>query len=174
MQLVDEVDLRLIRCLQDNPRAPYSSISRLTGVSETTVKRRVDSLIESRVITTAVFPNPRKLGYDLQASVDVKVEPGYAESVALALREMPEIAFVAITLGRYDVRTYVVTQSMRALTELVTDQIAQLPGVRETETNVSARVFKAFANWRVPLDQLEQNSASRDEDDDYYERISAF
>jgi Lrp/AsnC family transcriptional regulator, regulator for asnA, asnC and gidA len=166
--MVDEVDLRLIRCLQDNPRAPYSSISRLTGVSETTVRRRIDALIDSRIITTAVFPNPRRLGYDVQATVGLKVEPGEVDRVALELRDIPEIAFVSVTLGRLDINTYVVTNSMHALTELVTHRIAEIEGVRDTETSVSARVFKAFANWRVPLEQLEDEEDEPWSDDEQF------
>ena len=47
MASVDATDFRLIRCLQENPRASYATIARITGLSETTVRRRVDALIQS-------------------------------------------------------------------------------------------------------------------------------
>lgn len=131
-------------------------------------------MIDSRVITTAVFPNPRKLGYDVQASIGISVEPGYVESVAHTLRDMHEIAFVSLMLGRVDLLIYAVTPSMREMTELVTQKVAVIPGVRETETSVSAHVFKAFANWRVPLDELNRTNHESDEDLEYFERQSAF
>jgi Lrp/AsnC family transcriptional regulator, regulator for asnA, asnC and gidA len=172
--LVDDVDLRLIRCLQDNPRAPYSSIARLTGVSETTVKRRVDALIASGVIMTAVFPNPRRLGYDIQANVGIRTVPTQTHDIALVLREMPEVAFVSVTLGKFDINSYVVTPSMKALTELVTQRMSQIPGVVATETSVSARVYKAFANWRVPLNELQGKNGDIDDEFEFDEQKSRF
>ncbi len=164
MAMIDDLNLRLIRCLQDDPRASYSTIARLVGVSETTVKRRIDALMESNVISTAVFPNPRRLGFQAQASIGLKTELAQMEAVALALRDLPEVAFVALTLGRYDVMTYVVLPTMDDLVRFIAERIAKIPGVRESETILTPRVYKAFANWRVPIDCFVANGRVTEED----------
>lgn len=169
---VDETDLRLIRCLQDNPRATYSSISRITDVSETTVKRRIEALFASGVISTAVFPNPRRLGYDTQAIVGLDVDPNKLDDITSALRKMKEVAFVSVTLGRFDVAIYLVVPTMNDLVNVVTKQIAVIPGVLDTDTIISARVSKAFANWRVPLDEINGREVTPDDGYEYDDRAA--
>src|SRR5690606_10470918 len=102
MVSINDLDRFLIRCLQDNPRASYATIARMTDVSETTVKRRIEALMEGGVITTAVFPNPRLLGYQVQASIGINADLTEVESIALEIRDFPEVAFAALAIGRYD------------------------------------------------------------------------
>ncbi len=155
---VDKLDYLLIRCLQENPRGSYATIARMTNASETTVKRRVEALIEGGVITTAVFPNPRKLGYQVQAQIGIRAEPNKLEEIALTLRDFPEVAFVALALGRYDLLVYVVVPGMEQLTRFVVGRLSDIPGVISTDTTMTPRIYKAFANWRVPIDDFIENA----------------
>jgi Lrp/AsnC family transcriptional regulator, regulator for asnA, asnC and gidA len=144
----------------------------MTGVSETTVKRRIEALFAKGVITTAVFPNPRRLGYETQAIVGLEVDAKQLDQITTTLRKMDEVAFVSVTLGRYDVVIYLVVPSMEELVQIVTRKIAVIPGINGTETIVSASVTKAFANWRIPLDALDPDASDQDEDRDPDERIA--
>src|SRR5687767_1657877 len=120
---IDRLDLRLIRCLQDNPRAPYSTIARLLGVSETTVKRRVDDLIANRVIQPAMIPNMYRLGYRTRARIGLKVELERMTTIAEELRAFPETTGVEITVGRYHITCFVVMQSLDALTRFMVERV---------------------------------------------------
>lgn len=154
MATVDKLDHLLIHCLQDNPRASYATIARLTNASETTVKRRVEALIESGVITTAVYPNPKKLGYHVQAQVGISTEPHRTEEIAEILQTFPEVAFIALALGRFDLQIYVVVPSMDQLTRFIVERLSAVPGVVGTETTMTPRIYKNFASWRVPIDDF--------------------
>src|SRR5690606_14998586 len=100
----------------------------------------------------AVFPNPRLLGYQVQASIGINADLTEVESIALEIRDFPEVAFAALAIGRYDLLIYVVVPTTQALTRFMIDRIAPLQGIRSTETVITPRVYKAFANWRVPID----------------------
>ena len=161
---IDRVDLRLIRYLQDHPRASYSMVARETGVSETTVRRRVEQLTESRVITHAVIPNIYRLGYRTRATIALKVELGRMVEIAETIRAMPEVAFVSLTTGRWDLTFFVVLPSLDALMHFMIERISPIPGIRESETLVTPRVLKVFADWRVPVDALLDNHDPASED----------
>ena len=163
MVSVDDLDRFLIRCLQDDPRATYATIARMTDVSETTVKRRIEALMEGGVITTAVFPNPRLLGYQVQASIGISVELTKVETIAFTVRDFPEVAYVAMALGRYDLLVYVVVPTVSDLTRFMMERIAPIPGIKDTETVITPRVYKAFANWRVPIDGFTPTPPTPDE-----------
>jgi Lrp/AsnC family transcriptional regulator, regulator for asnA, asnC and gidA len=162
---VDDIDLRIIRCLQDDPRAPYATVARLTGVSETTVKRRVDDLIARRIIRPAMIANIYRLGYRTRATIGLKVELKHMVAVAEALRALPETAYVAFTSGEYNVTCLVAVQSLEALTRFMLEEIAPIEGITETQVMVVPRILKSFADWRVPTAlQPEPDDAAIEDD----------
>jgi DNA-binding Lrp family transcriptional regulator len=151
---LDALDLRLIRYLQDNPRASYSTIARLSGVHETTVKRRVDDLIARRIIQPAMIANIYRLGYKTRATIMLKVDLKHLNDIAEQLRAYPETAFVGIAAGRYNVSCLVVVPTLSALTRFLVERIAPLEGVRDTEVAVVPRILKLYADWRIPIEEL--------------------
>ena len=150
MESLDALDLRLIRCLQDNPRAPYSTIARLTGVSETTVKRRVDDLIANRVIQPAMIANMYRLGYRTRAWLCLKVDLDRMMKIAEELSSLPEATGVTIASGRFNVTAFIVTKSLDELTRFLAERVAPIEGIRDFEVMVVPRVLKIFNDWRVP------------------------
>lgn len=161
---IDMVDLTLIRYLQDHPRASYSMISRETGVGESTVRRRIEQLTESRIITNAVIPNVYRLGYRTRATVALRVELGQVMHVAEAIRVLPEVGFVSVTTGRWDLTFFVILPSLESLTDFMVQRIAPIPGIKDSETLVTPRVLKVFADWRVPVEEMidKHNSLAED------------
>jgi Lrp/AsnC family transcriptional regulator, regulator for asnA, asnC and gidA len=147
---VDEVDRRLIRCLLDSPRASYAELARATGVGETTARRRVEALIATGVITPAVIPDVRRLGYQAMAIVGVNVDLNHLYDVAVIIRDFPEITSLHLTMGRYDLMMTVAASSLENLTRFLAEKVAPLPGIRDTESFVSSRALKILRHWRLP------------------------
>lgn len=158
LESVDDLDLRLIRCLQEDPRASYAKIAREVNVSETTVRRRVEGLLASRAITLAMLPDLYTLGYRASAMVGVKADLARVMMIAEEIRSFPEVTMVALILGRYDILFFVAERSLDDLTRFMTEQIAPIAGIRSTETLVAPRVLKVLGDWRVPT-----GGASRDD-----------
>ncbi|MDQ2787731.1 MAG: Lrp/AsnC family transcriptional regulator [Chloroflexota bacterium] len=158
MESVDDIDLQLIRCLQEDPRAAYAKIARTVNVSETTVRRRVDGLLASRAITLAMLPDLYTLGYRASAMVGVKADLARVMAIADTIRSFPEVTMVALILGRYDILFFVAERSLDDLTRFMTEQIAPIRGIRSTETLVAPRVLKVLGDWRIPT-----NDAPRDD-----------
>lgn len=151
---LDELDLKLIRILQDNPRAPYSTIARLSDVHESTVKRRIDDLIARQIIFPAMIANIYELGYRTRATIMLKVEVNHMTEVAESIRDFPETAYVSIAAGRYNISCMIVVRTLEDLNTFLAERIGSLEGVNDVEVVVNTRVLKAFANWRLPIDEL--------------------
>ncbi|HZD38038.1 MAG TPA: AsnC family transcriptional regulator, partial [Actinomycetes bacterium] len=75
--VVDELDIRLIRELAAHPRASHLELARRVGVSRATVHARLAKLGQRGVIT-GFGPelDPRALGYDVQAFVTLGIAQG--------------------------------------------------------------------------------------------------
>src|ERR1043165_9661404 len=79
---LDELDRTIIQLLQKSCRASNSSIAHQLGISEATVRKRIDRLVSEGVITMAAVVHPRRIGFSVVGLVAIKTEFGRYEAVA--------------------------------------------------------------------------------------------
>jgi Lrp/AsnC family transcriptional regulator, regulator for asnA, asnC and gidA len=161
---IDDIDARIITFMQTDPRASYATIGRAIGVSETTVKRRLEALLADKVISPAIIIDPRLLGYGATAILLLKVEPRHINDVAERLCTLPEVGYLALAVGHYDIMMYVIQRTVADMNEFITGRIAQLPGVTAVESVLTPRFLKVFAGWRGLLDEAQQAPSLPSED----------
>ena len=65
----------------------------------------------------------------------------------LPVSALPEVDYVVITAGSFDVLVEIVCQDDDDLLRLVNGSIRSMPGVRETETFVYLRLHKQLFTW---------------------------
>ena len=144
--LLDDVGKAIVEQLQEDGRRPYATIARAVGLSEAAVRQRVARLQEAGVIQIVAVTDPLQLGFRRQAMVGIKSD-GDVVDLADALAEMPEVDYVVITAGSFDVLVEAVCEDDEHLLELVGRRIRALPGVRSTETFVYMKLRKQHYNW---------------------------
>ena len=115
----DELDRKIITALMANARTSFAEIGAAIGLSATAVKRRVDRLRETGVITgfTATV-EPSALGWRTEAYVEVYCE-GAAPPRRLAevVRNHPEITAAMTVTGGADALLHVRATGRGALRE---------------------------------------------------------
>ena len=144
--LLDDVGKAIVEQLQQDGRRSYATIARAVGLSEAAVRQRVARLQETGVIQVVAVTDPLQLGFRRQAMVGVRAD-GDVVAVADALAEMPEIDYLVITAGSFDVLVEAVCEDDDHLLELVGRRIRAVPGVRSTETFVYMKMRKQHYNW---------------------------
>jgi Lrp/AsnC family transcriptional regulator, regulator for asnA, asnC and gidA len=144
--LLDDLGKAIVEQLQQDGRRSYATIARAVGLSEAAVRQRVARLQETGVIQVVAVTDPLQLGFRRQAMVGVRAD-GDIVAVADALAEMPEIDYVVITAGSFDVLVEAVCEDDDHLLELVGRRIRAVPGVRSTETFVYMKLRKQHYNW---------------------------
>ncbi len=157
MKAVDEVDLNLIRTLQDDPRASYADLARVTGVSQTTARRRVEALLDSRVIMPAMIPDLYQLGFTTSGFVALNIDANRIYEIAARIRELPEVTSLHMTFGRFDLMLFVAQPSLADLRQFVVGKIAPISGVTHSEVLISSDILKVLGNWRVPVENALNN-----------------
>ena len=148
MSLPDAQDKAIIAELQRDGRAPYSSIAETVGLSETAVRNRVKRLTDSGVVQIVAVTDPTQLGFARQAMIGIRAA-GALEPVAEALAALPEVDYVVITAGTYDVLVEVVCESDAHLLELVSQRIRAIEGVRDTDTLLYLKLQQQSYAWGV-------------------------
>ncbi len=145
---LDDTDKAIIRALQIDGRAPYSKLGPAVGLSQAAVRQRVQRLIDRGVMQVVAVTDPATLGFAVQAMVAVCIT-GDVRAAAAALEDLPEVEYVVITAGRYDLLVEVVCSDMRHLLDVVNDRIRTVAGVTSTEVFTYLSLVKQTYSWGV-------------------------
>jgi len=149
---MDELDRLILQTLQEDGRVPFTEIARRAGVSETTIRIRYRNLVDEGIIRTVGIVDPHALGFQAPAIIGVSVEPGKIDRVAQQVSDLPEVSYLVVTLGSFDLVVEVFCRDLSHLTYLIERQIHAITGVRSTETLVIARSYKLAYRWSPVLE----------------------
>jgi Lrp/AsnC family transcriptional regulator for asnA, asnC and gidA len=92
--------------------------------------------------------DPQQIGFARQLMVGINIE-GDLEEAASMLVEIPEIVYVVLTAGSFDILAEAVVVDDDHLLELINERIRKLPGVRRTETFIYLKLKKQTYNWGI-------------------------
>lgn len=143
---LDEVSKSIIEQLQEDGRRSYASIGKAVGLSEAAVRQRVQRLIDTGVMQIVAVTDPHHVGFPRQAMVGISVD-GDVESVAKELEKLPEVDYVVVTAGSFDLLIEVVCEDDDHLLEVINRRIRALPSVRRTEAFVYLKLRKQHYAW---------------------------
>lgn len=140
MRLLDEVDIRILDCLQQNGRASFSEIAAHCEISQSTCFDRIKRLENERVIQGySAIIDPKRVSLPLLIFSEVNLE----RTTSLAMREfsaatkaIPEIMECHLVSGGFDYLLKMRVRDMDHYKTLLSDSIANLPYVRGTHTYV--------------------------------------
>jgi len=138
----ESLDRRIVAALQVDGRASWKTIATVLQQPERTVARKGQALLESRTV--------RVSGLSLSGEgvvVRVACAPGMSRVAAHALSVRGDTTFVYITTGSSDVVAEFICPLPR-LASLLMDELAAIPGVRESSAAPVARYFKPMDLWQ--------------------------
>jgi Lrp/AsnC family transcriptional regulator for asnA, asnC and gidA len=144
---VSPLDKRIIEHLQEDGRRPFTQIAADLGVSEAAVRARTNRLVERGILQVVGVTDPLRLGFQQQAMIAVRCESNRLIEVSDAIAAFPEVDYVVITAGTFDLLVEVVCENTEALLSFLTDKLRAVEGVRETETFVYLRMVKQTYHW---------------------------
>ncbi len=132
--------------LQRDGRTPYTAVADSIGISEAQVRRIVKQLIARDVFTITAVADPRLMGLESMAWVALAVRVAHIERTAAALARMPEIDYVVITTGTWNVMAEVACPDGESLFGLL-KHVRALPGVQRTETYQYFSLLRQQFQW---------------------------
>ncbi|MCL6517525.1 Lrp/AsnC family transcriptional regulator [Alicyclobacillus sp.] len=139
---VDELDVRIIAHLQQDGRKSYREIAEDVGVSERTVRMRVERLREQGVLQIVGVVSPVALGLHVVAVVQLAVDGVNLDTCIRELQSMREVRFIALTSGEYQLLVELVCRSYEDLARFLTSDMQRMEGIRKTNLLVELDVFK--------------------------------
>ena len=119
---VSALDKRIIEHLQQDGRRPFTQIAADLGVSEAAVRARTNRLVERGILQVDGVTDPLKLGYQQQAMIGVRCESNRLLEVADAVSSFPEVSYVVVTAGAFDLLIEVVCENKAALLQFLAER----------------------------------------------------
>jgi Lrp/AsnC family transcriptional regulator for asnA, asnC and gidA len=146
---LDGVNKAIVEQLQHDGRRSYTALAKAVGLSEAAVRQRVQRLTEAGVIQVVAVTDPLTLGFAREALIGIRAS-GDLRALAERLAAVPEIDYVVICAGSFDVLIELVCRDDEHLLTLINDVIRSIPGVRDTETFLYLKLVKQTYAWGTP------------------------
>jgi DNA-binding Lrp family transcriptional regulator len=137
---LDEIDLDLIRLLQQNARVTNADLAAAVGIAQSTCITRVRSLVSRGVISGfSANVEPSQLGLGTQVLISVTLRAGaraHLSDFMQQMRERPEVIQVFFLGGSEDFIVHLAVKDSDAVREFVLENLSNNATVASTRTNL--------------------------------------
>ena len=129
---MDETDKKILNALSENARTSISTISKKTGIPNSTISNRIHKLEENNTIEqyTTIF-NPEKIGVNITALIIIQTETEKHENVEIELPKLEQVNQVYSISGEYDILIKVWAKNLEELNDIINSQIRTIDGIEE-------------------------------------------
>ena len=151
MEIIDDLDKKILTIITHNARIAFKDVSEQCGVSRAAVHQRVQRMFDIGVIIGSGYQvNPKMLGYNLCVYVGLTLERGHMyRQVCAELDKIPEIVESQFTLGAYSMLIKLYARDDKHLMHLLNTKIQAIPGIANTETLTT---LDESINRSLPID----------------------
>jgi Lrp/AsnC family transcriptional regulator for asnA, asnC and gidA len=142
---IDETNIEIIKQLRRG-RKSYKKIATELGITENTVRSRVNKLLNEGVIEISGIVNPEEIAGHRVVMVGVKLATMNLVAKGAEFSKLKGVVSVSVVTGRFDLMLVVLLKEGFGLLEFYTEEVARIEGVQSVETFV---VYKSY-NLKVP------------------------
>jgi Lrp/AsnC family transcriptional regulator, regulator for asnA, asnC and gidA len=147
---LDPTDREIVRLLQRNGRTSNTEIGRALGLTETTIRKRIARLVEEGLVNIVAVPTPLAVGMTTSAIIGISVNLGDLDLVSEKLSACPEVRYLGLSTGRYDIIIEAFFNDTEHLLSFVSKRLGSLSEVSGVETSIILRVDKFSYEWELP------------------------
>ena len=151
-KMIDGIDCEIIRLLQKDGRIANTEIAKKVGISEATVRSRLDRLVKENYIQIVAVSNPMKLGFKIVGNIRIYVEIKKMDQIIKKLQRLKPLWFIVQSTGGTGIDTEFVVRDMDELNDLIFENINRIEGVIRTETSLFLKYIKRQYDWGTALD----------------------
>ena len=142
---IDETNLAIIKQLQDG-RKSFKRIGDELGLSENTVRSRVNRLREEGIMDISGLVDPEALPRHRLVIIGVKLNSTDLFTKGEEFSRLRGVVSVSVVTGRFDLIVELMLTEGYGLGEFYTEEVSNIDGVQSLETFV---VYKGY-NLKVP------------------------
>ncbi|MDG4833430.1 Lrp/AsnC family transcriptional regulator [Solwaraspora sp. WMMD1047] len=139
---LDKMDERIVAALRQDGRASFQGVAHGLGVSESTVRRRFESLHHGGCLQVVTLVPAAALGFEAEILFWLSVAPARLDTVARELAELDGVRQVAATLGQESLMCEVILPTYADLFRFTTQTLGGIEGIRAWTASVELLTVK--------------------------------
>ena len=136
---LDKLDLQIIQAMMQDAEISYADLGKQFFVSGGTIHVRIKKLEELGIVQgKRLAVDLKLLGYDIIDFIGIYLEKSSMyDTVALALKNIPQVVRVNYTTGNYSMFVEIVCKDIQQLRFVLHDELQKIKGIERTETLIS-------------------------------------
>lgn len=147
--MLDEIDMKLIRELQQDGRQTHVELAQKLNMGESTVRRRLQRLLKNGSIRVVAVPNPVRLGLNFVCIMHFQIIKEKLRQFGRELAQYPNVYYLGIITGEWDIIAVLVLRSPEQLADFMW-RVVPRPEVVRSETVIEVEILKT--PWEANLD----------------------
>ncbi|MEC4117831.1 Lrp/AsnC family transcriptional regulator [Myroides phaeus] len=149
---LDEIDLKILRMMQDNARINNSELAKEVGMAPSAILERVKKLEQKEVLLEFnARVNPKAINQKMLSFIFIKVDEIIGdEETGKLLAEIPEVLEVHDIAGDDGYMIKVRTSDSLALVHLMRNSLSKIQGIISTRTIIVLQTVKEDNKLIIP------------------------
>jgi len=139
---LDTIDRYIIEALQKDGREAFAQIAEHLKVSPGMIRQRYNRLVELGYLKVIAATNPLMMGKRTMAMIGVRTDGRKMLEAANKISKFDEVVYVVFVSGGYDIMLEVFCKDHEDLLKFMTEKLAKVDGVRETESFIYLKIAK--------------------------------
>lgn len=148
---IDQTDRKIIELLQKDGRMPNTMIAKKLGISEATVRSRLNRLTREEYIQIVAVSNPLKLGFEIVGMLKIDVDIKKLDAVSKELSKIDQIWFIVHTTGSSEIYAEFNAKSISDLNEFISKKVNKIDGLLKAETSLVMKYIKRRYDWKTAI-----------------------
>ncbi|MDA9979835.1 Lrp/AsnC family transcriptional regulator [Yoonia sp.] len=145
--MLNDIDRRILRLLQEDPACGVPELAEAIGVTPARLTRRLDRLRSDAVLRGShIVIDWKALGYSVSVSLritlDKTISRAFDDFIAAA-RAVPEVIEIQTFLGRVDVRLSLIARDLPDYQRIYREQVLTLPHIADIEALMTVATVKS-------------------------------
>lgn len=144
---IDDVDLQIIKILNEDGRTPFSQIAQRLEVSTGMIRQRYQRLVQEGVLQVVAITNPLLMGFTTMAQIGVKADVSRLKEIAEQIATFEEVIYLVLLTGSYDLHIEIVCRDKQHLLDFLTNKLYSVEGIKDSETFTYMHIEKEVYTW---------------------------
>ena len=149
---IDQTDCSIIELLQTDGRMPNTMIAKKLGISEATVRSRLNRLIKEEYVQIVAVSDPLKLGFGVCGIMKIDVDIKKIDAVSRELSKIEQLWYIVHATGSAYIYAEFNAKSIDDLNDVISNRINKIDGLLKTETNLVLKFIKRRYDWKTAME----------------------
>lgn len=140
--VLDAVDRAIIDIVSNDGRLKNVDIARRIGVSEGTVRNRIERMVDSGALRFIGVVDAFQTGLRAMALVGLRTDLRLVDEIAKAVAQFQEVRFVVVCSGSFEIIIEVWAESNDVLLEFISEKLRNIDGILEVQVSLEMKLYK--------------------------------